>query len=412
MDIQELEKVVAKLQLENDKKLVSSSSVKTSLSIVEEFLKNHPLLCYGGTAINNLLPKENQFYDYSIEVPDYDFYSKTPQEHAMILSNQLARAGIKSVEVRPGIHLGTFKVYADYAAVADITHLDPHIFDKLWEENVSKHGIHYVSPNFLRMGMYLELSRPRGDVSRWVKVYSRLLLLNDAYPITCPEIPDEQTEHTKENQKYIEKILHTENVVLLGVTASQLHEKKKPNWFSPVSIIAQRHVREKLEKGHKIKVYDGTEVMPTFTDILADDGSILFRVHTPVACHSYHQMGSMKVASVPTVLQFFFAYMYSNATQSEIDHILCVAQRLMDVVNSKRERRFELLTPIDCLGKQDTLTDMREEKAKLYSKLSSKKTSTDFLRYFFTYNPHDSKTKRNQLRDALKRTRKARLGAE
>ena len=31
-------------------------------------------------------------------------------------------------------------------------------------------------PNYLRMAMYLELSRPDGDVSRWEKVLKRLTL--------------------------------------------------------------------------------------------------------------------------------------------------------------------------------------------------------------------------------------------
>ena len=33
------------------------------------------------------------------------------------------------------------------------------------------------------MSMYLELSRPKGDVSRWEKVLKRLIILNKNYPI-------------------------------------------------------------------------------------------------------------------------------------------------------------------------------------------------------------------------------------
>ena len=33
------------------------------------------------------------------------------------------------------------------------------------------------------MNMYLELSRPQGDVSRWEKVLKRLTLLNKSYPL-------------------------------------------------------------------------------------------------------------------------------------------------------------------------------------------------------------------------------------
>ena len=34
------------------------------------------------------------------------------------------------------------------------------------------------------MSMYLELSRPDGDVSRWEKILKRLILLNKHYPLT------------------------------------------------------------------------------------------------------------------------------------------------------------------------------------------------------------------------------------
>jgi hypothetical protein len=38
-----------------------------------------------------------------------------------------------------------------------------------------------------------------------------------------------------------------------------------------------------------------------------------FASHETAACHSYHQMANgIRVASIPTMLQFFFAYVYSG----------------------------------------------------------------------------------------------------
>ena len=126
----------------------------------------------------------------------------------MKLANNLSAAGVVNVEAKPGMHIGTFKVFADFEGVADITHLDEDIFERLWDENVTKEGIHYVTPNFLRLSMYLELSRPRGDVSRWKKVYERLGLLNKHYPIACPmkTLPEEKPL-TDKQRKIVEKIL-------------------------------------------------------------------------------------------------------------------------------------------------------------------------------------------------------------
>ena len=87
---------------------------------------------------------------------------------------------------------------------------------------------------------------------------------------------------------------------------------------------------------------------------------------------------------------------------------MCVAQRLVDLANHKEKRRYALLTPIDCLGTQETLIDMKKHKAELYEKLSKNRGSVEFLKFFFSYNPKSTKTQRAHVRKQLHRTRKAR----
>lgn len=407
----DLQPIIDKLQLENDKKAAANPIIKKSLDIVKEFLQTHPVMCYGGTAINNLLPEKDRFYDPKVDIPDYDFYSKTPQEHAMILANKLADAGVESVEAKPGMHLGTFKVFADYEGVADITHLDEDIFDRLWKEQVVKDGIHYVTPNFLRLSMYLELSRPRGDVSRWKKVYDRLNLLNKHYPMECPAGDHiEETELTDKERKEVEHILLTKPVVLLGITASQIHQGKTPKWSAPVTLLAEPDTLKQLTEGKKTEEHAGSEILPGHVDVLDGGDNVVLRIHETAACHSYHQMkDGMRVASIPTMLQFFFAYMYSGVHEDELTHLLCVTQRLVDLASNKEKRRYALLTPIDCIGTQETLIDMKRHKAQLYNELSKNKSSTEFLTYFFSYNPRVTKTQRAKVRDQLRKTRSKRL---
>jgi hypothetical protein len=82
----------------------------------------------------------------------------------------------------------------------------------------------------------------------------------------------------------------------------------------------------------------------------------------------------------------------------------------MDLVDKEKSRRFKLLTPIDCIGTQETLIDMRKHKSVLYEKLSKNKSSADFLRYFFSYNPiATTKTQKAKLREQLRKTRKQRI---
>jgi hypothetical protein len=44
------------------KKLVQSDTIKNIISILETFLRTHKILCYGGTAVNNILPEQYRFY--------------------------------------------------------------------------------------------------------------------------------------------------------------------------------------------------------------------------------------------------------------------------------------------------------------------------------------------------------------
>ena len=165
------------------KKTAMNEDVKKIVDLLEKFLQEKPLICYGGTAINNILPKQSQFYNRELEIPDYDFYSKNALNDAIELANRYADAGYLEVEAKSGVHHGTYKVFVNFIPIADITFLHEDIFDALLEDSISVAGIKYCPANFLRMNMYLELSRPMGDVSRWEKVFKRLVLLNKHYPV-------------------------------------------------------------------------------------------------------------------------------------------------------------------------------------------------------------------------------------
>jgi (2Fe-2S) ferredoxin len=385
-------------------------SVTTSTRIVEAFLKSHRVLCYGGTAINNLLPKEEQFYGPD-ETPDYDFFSETPQEHGMELANQLSAAGIESVEVKPGVHLGTYKVFADYHGVADITFIIPKIFNQLWNEKLTRHGLHYVPPDFLRMSMYLELSRPEGDVSRWEKVYTRLSLLNKRYPITCKNVPTAPDELSAEQKRTTLDMLKHNPIVLLGFSAVSRHEKKAV-WYTPVTLLAEKEIIDKVSKGHKVETHEASEILPARTDILDNEGAVLYQFYETQACHSYHTTGEgIRIASIPTLVMFFMALIYSGESRDDVSRLLCVAQRLVELADNKPKRRFALLTPSQCLGVQKELLELRRERVSLYDKVKKNKSSPDFVQYFFTYNPKSTKTERAKTRELLKKTRKARMEA-
>lgn len=391
--MEEIEKAAEQAQDIINKNAASNPLVKKMMNVVHAFIKKEKVICYGGTAINNILSKKNQFYDPSIDIPDYDFFSMTPQEHCRKLAKLLKKEGLTNIEAKPGVHLGTFKVFCEYIGVADISSLDHEIFNRLWKESIIKDDVHYTPPDFLRMNIYLELSRPLGYVERWSKVYKRLKLLNSEYPVVCPTSADSVNETPIKMLDF----LIEQKVVLLGFNGSLFHEdRNKINL--PLDLLVEekdvprikKEVLNFFKKGQaKARSYEEYgELLPAHTDIV-EGTTLIARIYETMACHSYHELKSgLRIASIPTLLNFFFAMLYADkefAQHTTRQRIICTAQRLIEMANDSTKRRFELLTPITCIGKQKELIDMRKERAELYDK--AKKQPNLMNKYFFTYKP-------------------------
>ena len=84
-----LRSAVDKIEKQTGRKKIENPEVKEIINIVEDFLKKTQRICYGGTAINNILPINDQFYDKSVELPDYDFFSPNPLKDAKKLADKL-----------------------------------------------------------------------------------------------------------------------------------------------------------------------------------------------------------------------------------------------------------------------------------------------------------------------------------
>jgi hypothetical protein len=162
------------------------------------------------------------------------------------------------------------------------------------------------------------------------------------------------------------------------------------------------------------------EVLPRHFDIIdKESGVILCRVFEATACHSYHEIsrsgGGMRIGSIPTLLQFYFGFIYGDDHYLEtydVGRIVCIAQRLVDLAHSEKKRRFKILTPIDCMGHQESLRDIKRHTSDLKEKTS--KTSLDFLKFFFTYKPGTmTRTQKKKLRKNLRRSmRSSRYGVD
>ena len=355
------------------------------------------------------------------------------------------------------MHAGTFKVYVNYIPVADITHLVPEIYKNLSKESIKVNGIYYASPTYLRMAMYLELSRPAGDVSRWEKVIKRLSLLNKHYPLrgkNCDileiqrlfqygskknlkggSIDEEEEEYLQTIEEKIfnnvRDTLVNQGCVFFGSYANRMYlknlkklkKKKIPSVpdFDVLSLDPEstaRIVKERLssigiEKVKYIKHDDVGEIIPVHYEVKIGPETILF-IYKPLACHSYNiitiNQKSVRIATLDTMLSLYLAFLYIKRQYYDSNRILCMSEFLFRVQEKNRLEQKGLLKrfSIDCYGTQATKESIRAEKSNKYNELKNNKNSKDWEWYFLNYKPGEKSSKNTTQKKRNKKTRKKR----
>lgn len=385
---------------------VNEPQIKKMLHILEKFLRKGKNICYGGIALNAVLPNKMKFYDFDSELPDYDFFSRDALKDAMDLCDLYHRAGFKNIEGRSGMNHGTFKVFVNYVAIADITQMDPVFFDNLLKESIKIKNIYYSSIHFLRMALYIELSRPKGDISRWEKVFKRLTLLNHYYPLKS-EIPCElvniqrsmtrvsvienslknltrEAVSDKNMQEKLSKtlkerkdeqtkiyrivldILIQKGVVFFGGYAASLYADRMPEekrqWVQKIpdfDVLYDKNIEEcaqAVAKGLRKAGYEGVKIIENpalgkyiprnYQIVLFEKDTVCF-IHETMACHSFNTISKggkkIKVATIDTILSLYLAFLYSGKDYIYRERILCISQYLFEVEQQNRLEQTGIL---------------------------------------------------------------------
>jgi len=422
------------------KQIVHNEDVQKMISILENFLIRKKQICYGGTAINNILPKSVQFYNKDMEIPDYDFFSKYALEDAKELADIYYNEGFSDVEAKSGVHKGTYKVFVNFIPIADITYMNPEIYDNLEKEAITIMGIRYCPPNYLRMSMYLELSRPAGDVTRWEKVFKRLLLLNKYYPLKsgldCKKVSSELQDQTIKEDVFmtIKNCFIEQEVVFFGGYSAYLYSRYMPknikrliNKVPQFDVLAKDPdkcaliVKERLfDSGVKnveiIEHEEIEEIIPKHFEIKVNKKSHAF-IYEPIACHNYNTVEingeKVKVATIDTMMSFYLAFIYTNNEHYNKERILCLAKYLFEVEQHNRLEQTGVLKRFNptCYGTQKGLSSIRAEKTKMFKKLYKKKGTKEYEEWFLKYLPEvlskkEQYQKKKKIEKYLKRNEK------
>ena len=432
-----LRHAVDKIETIEGSRMVHNPEVQRMISIVEEYLRKKELICYGGTAINNILPEHDQFYNKNINLPDYDFFSKNALDNAKELADIFVKEGYNEVEAKSGMHPGTYKVFVNFIPIADITYLVDEIYDALKKEAIEIDGIFYTPPDYLRMSMYLELSRPKGDVSRWEKVLKRLTLLNKYYPLEGYKCDDQEIQRQMETKtidttllfEKLRQILVNQGVIFFGSMAVSVlthtagRKNKKINKIPDFDVLATDPkriatiVRDRLKylglTGIKIKHNNPIgEVISEHYEIIINNETVVM-IYKPLACHSFNVLHykkmAIKIATIDTMLSFYLAFLYSKRPYYNPDRIVCLATELFNIQKQNRLSQNGLLKrfTINCYGKQETLDDIRSHKTNKYKELMNKRGTREYEKYFLKYTPGEDKTENKKPKKVQRKAKKA-----
>jgi hypothetical protein len=279
--------------------------------------------------------------------------------------------------------------------------------------------------------MYLELSRPSGDITRWEKVLKRLNLLNKNYPLKAANCDPDSFAKSLSGRSYNKQYFHekdkiqdviknaaatsAEKLVLIGGYAFTLYSRYLKNQqreyltenpvFDMLSTSPDKTaklIKEKLEAADIRDV--SIEKKPSVSEYLSTHYEIkvgsqpvvyLFR---PLACHSYNTIKVdnkiYRIATIDTMLSFYLLFLYIDRPYFNPKRILCMCEYLFKIQQKNRVKLRGILRrfSVSCYGKQKTIEDIRNDKAEQFKRLKNKRKSREFEKWFLRYNPENNPT--------------------
>jgi len=270
------------------------------------------------------------------------------------------------------------------------------------------------------MAMYLELSRPNGDVSRWEKILKRIILLNEYYPIEGNKCFKETINRPYTGENNDKKIIYNvikntvidEELIFFGAFASSLYKSYIDNSlydnnYTPDFDILSNNAEESallikknlIDNGIvNVKILKKKPIVDYLDEhyVLSIDNYNVAIIYNTKACYSYNEIiinnKTLRIATIDTMLSFYLIFIYINRDYFDTNRILCMAQFLFNVQYKNRLKQKGLLKRFvsSCYGNQETLKDIRIKKSTLIRNIIDKKidkNSDEYLRNFYRYIP-------------------------
>jgi hypothetical protein len=225
---------------------------------IKLWIKQNKKIAYGGFAQNLLLTKKNPdesfykvidgaYYNWP-DVADIEFYSPTPIQDAISLTEYLFDKGYKHIEAKSTpLHEGTYKIFVNFLNYSDISYMPNNIYNRL--PTIDVDGIRCAHPHFMMVDAYRIINDPMTSYWRLDKPLKRFPKILNYYPIQKENVSLKMKESNKLELRFIrKKIIHNSRLIVVGMYAYNYYVKKEDKNLAIDNIPYYELISEELRK--------------------------------------------------------------------------------------------------------------------------------------------------------------------
>jgi hypothetical protein len=381
--------------IEKKEELIQFEKYKDIFDEAIKFIKHKKVLLYGGSAINDLLPKESKIYSQNV-LPDIDVFSMHGQKLAKQIVRNFIKKGYNKVTTNytEALHENTFKVFVNSIAVFDITTISKKAFKNLQKNSVKGDtDIPIVDPQFLRLSLHMIMSQLYDAARRWEKVYERLIIFYKHFPpVLCKNKEAKTPKNTsisatsnvmKELINKVYAFLENKDYILFGTNEVLEYIKNYSkshiylpvnNKIAPIQFITNGDIIRtansivtmlNVESISVSKVFEEDEFIPQHI-IIKYKNHQLVEIYNINTCVTFINHKNYKIASIHTILRMYLAMFFSTYRHFKTDnnYLECVINMLSVIQHNTSKSRKTIFQQIikQCYGPYYGIVTLRRNR--------------------------------------------------
>ena len=206
------------------------------------FIKKKQRVVYGGYAQNLLIMSKNKddvfykeidgaFYNWP-DLADIEFYSPTPLQDLIELTEDLYKKKYEHIEASGGQHDGTYKIFVNFLNYCDITYIPTNIFNTM--PIIKVDGIKCTHPHYMMVDAYRIFTDPMTSFWRLDKTIKRFQKIFKHYPIDQSGNNKKiELKKSNETDDFIrKKIIHNSKLIVVGFYGFDYYVKKSMDKYA------------------------------------------------------------------------------------------------------------------------------------------------------------------------------------